>query len=104
MSLKVGRFLEVGPVRGEPFLAWDREITPVAWTVALRLSLPRLPVGGAFVWTRPVAVEVADWTGWHRIPIIDPALRLRLGLLVVVVLLSLVFGRRRRTVKPAADS
>jgi hypothetical protein len=56
-------------VRGEPITTWSRQITPIGRVFQLNW------LNGAFVWQRPVAIEVRQRDTVQRLPIRDHTLR-----------------------------
>jgi hypothetical protein len=91
--------VRISEVRYKPITTYDREITPID-----RVFQVRWP-GGAFLWRRPVAVEIHQGDAVRRLSIQDVTRRatisIRLAGVAIVVLaaswLRLKKARRRST-------
>jgi hypothetical protein len=85
-------------VRGEPITTWSKQITPIGRV--FQFNWPN----GAFVWQRPVAIEVRQGDTVQHLPIRDHTLRATIliiltGLAITVgvsPLLQWLRSRRRR--------
>lgn len=95
MALRIGRFVEVKTVRGEPREVAGRLLVPVARALSVSIGWPGLPAAFAGTWVRPVAVEVADQAGRQRVAITDTGRIIQLGLGAGIVLLALVSALSR---------
>lgn len=95
MALRIGRFVEMATVRGEPLEVAGSRIVPVSRALSVSIGWPGVPAALGGVWVRPVAVEVADAAGSRRVAIPDVRTRVVLGLAAIVALLSLLSALHR---------
>ncbi|MHB0871818.1 MAG: hypothetical protein ACYC5J_20500 [Chloroflexota bacterium] len=95
MALRIGRFVEMATVRGEPLEVAGSRIVPVARVLSVSIGWPGFPAARGGVWVRPAAVEVTDAAGSRRVAIPDVGTMTLLGLMAVVGLLSLLSALRR---------
>ena len=102
MTVKIGRLVELGTVRGEPIQRGGYRLIPVAWTVSLSMGRTGTPWSAGLAWARPIAVEVSDATGSRRVPIADVGTRILLGMITVVAGLPLLWLALRRARRPSA--
>ncbi|MCL4369658.1 MAG: hypothetical protein M1380_01945 [Chloroflexi bacterium] len=96
MTLRIGPFMELGTVRGEPMAVAGRQLVPVARVLKLSLGRRGAPGAGGIVWTRPIAVEVIETAGPRRVAIPSPNRTFMIGLGAGLGLLWMLGLRRSR--------
>lgn len=81
--------LRVHTLQGEPFVAGERQVVPVAQSIQVTLGGPGAPFVAGYVWSRPVAV-LETWRGQtRRLPIHDLTRTIRLLLVASSLILAL---------------
>ncbi len=100
MTLRIGSFVELGTVRGEPMVVAGHQLVPVARSLSVAVGKRGGPMAGGFTWARPLAVEVIEPTGLRRLSIPNTTMRLLFGLVAaqgLLVLLLRLLKRRSRS-------
>ncbi len=100
MTFRIGPFVELGTVRGEPMAVAGRQLVPVARVLKLSLGRRGAPAAGGIVWTRPIAVEVMETEGSRWVAIPNPNMRFMIGLGAGLCLLWML-GLRRQSRRPS---
>jgi len=83
--------IERREVRGEPLTLSGRRITPIKRVV--HIAWP----GGAWLWQRPIAVEIQEGESLRRMPVHNITRRAIIGLALSAALVAVVTRRRLRT-------
>ena len=58
MNFRIGPFIKLDTVRGEPIPVAGRRLIPIARVLTVSIGRRGMPATGGMVWARPIAVEV----------------------------------------------
>ena len=99
MNFRIGPFIKLDTVQGEPVPVAGRRLIPVARVLTVSLGRRGMPAAGGIVWARPIAVEITGAQGTQRLAIPSPRIRLILSMIAALGLLGLLGFRSRLAVR-----